>query len=546
MTDNNLIALLKAIESNLPLDKDKLFSLQKQYTKDNGEFYSKVDLIKGYKQYAGNHGLKEYNSEIIKNLQKKPTRTHSGVAPVTVFTKPYPCPGNCIFCPLEYQVPKSYLSSEPGVQRAERNKYNPYLQTYNRVQMLSNMGHPVDKVELIILGGSWSAYPQKYQRWFISQCFQALNDFKPQSIKRVTGKPDSDEPQTTDWQTLADAHLKNETAYSRCVGLVVETRPDLVDQDEVLRLRKLGCTKVQLGLQFLDDKILMQNQRGHSLEDNKRAVRLLRQAGFKIHAHWMPNLYGSNVNQDKQNYLRLFKSLDFKPDELKIYPCSLLENTKLMEYYQQDKWQPYSEQELKEILKFCLTHTPQYCRLTRVVRDIPSTEIVAGDLKTNFREEIEQELKSQSKTLADIRAREIKRQDFNPDQIKLDKIKYQTTVSQEIFLQYIIPSQKEYLPNHLLGFLRLSLPKKENWQEELKDSGIIREVHVYGPALPIGKKSQNKPQHLGLGKKLINQAKVIVRENGYKKLAVISAVGTRQYYKKLGFKKEKLYQLIEV
>lgn len=546
MTDNNLIALLKAIESNLPLDKDKLFKLQKQYTKENGEFYSKVELIKAYKKLAGGHGLKKFNPKVIKSLQKKPTRTQSGLAPVTVFTKPYPCPGKCIFCPQEIKVPKSYLSSEPGVQRAIRNQYDPYLQTYNRVQVLSNMGHPVDKVELIVLGGTWSAYPKDYQRWFIKQCFKALNDFNFKSTKRIEQDKEGDLSQTATWQEVNKAQNKNETASSRCVGLVVETRPDLIDKDEVIRLRKLGATKVQLGLQFLEDKILKLNQRGHDLSDNKRAVRLLRQAGFKIQAHWMPNLYGSNLEKDKQDYLKLFQSKYFKPDELKIYPCSLLKNTKLMKYYQQGKWRPYTNEELAEILGFCLTHTPQYCRLTRIVRDIPSTEIVAGDLKTNLREKIEKELKQKNKVIKDIRAREIKRKDFEPQNINLKKIEYETSVSKEIFLDYILPSKKDFLPNYLFGFLRLSLPTKKNWQEELSDSAIIREVHVYGPALPIGKKNKIHPQHLGLGKKLIKKAKKITNQKGYKKLSVISAVGTRKYYQKLGFKKGELYQTVKV
>ncbi len=404
------------------------------------------------------------------------------------------------------------------------------------------MGHPVDKVELIILGGTWSAYPQDYQRWFIKQCFQALNDFNPKSTKKINPDKDLDLSEKTTWGELKTAHQENETADSRSVGLVVETRPDLIDQNEVINLRKLGCTKVQLGIQFLDDKILKLNQRGHNLADNKRAIKLLRQAGFKIQAHWMPNLYGSTPKKDKQNYLKLFESKDFKPDELKIYPCSLLKNTKLMKYYHQGKWRPYTKAELTEVLGFCLTHTPQYCRLSRIVRDIPSTEIIAGNLKTNFREYIEKELKKKGETIKDIRAREIKRKDFNSEEINLEKIEYKTNSSHEIFLQYVIPSKKDYLPSRLLGFLRLSLPTKENQQPELKNAAVIREVHVYGPALPIGRQSKKQPQHLGLGTKLIAQAKKIAAGRGFKKLAVISAVGTRKYYQKLGFKKGDLYQ----
>jgi elongator complex protein 3 len=544
--NKNLISLLKALEKKRPVDKEKLYQLQRKYTKENGDLFSKVEIITGYKKYAGSHGIGKYDPELVSQIRKKPTRSQSGIVPVTVFTKPYPCPGNCIFCPAEYQIPKSYLSSEPGVQRAQRNRYHPYLQTYNRIQTLSNMGHKVNKVELIILGGTWSAYPKNYQRWFVKQCFQALNDFNPRKTTGVTIEAEQSPEEPTEWKDIISVHQKNETAHSRCVGLVFETRPDFVDKKEIVRLRKLGCTKVQIGLQFLDDKILKLNQRGHDLKANEKAVRLIRQAGLKIHAHWMPNLYGSSVEKDKKDYIKLFQSADFKPDELKIYPCSLLENTPLMALYQQHKWRPYTKKELTDILGFCIVNTPEYCRLTRIVRDIPSTEIVVGNLKTNFREYIEEKLIAENKEIKDIRAREIKRAEFNLDDIKLKQVNYQTSVSKEVFLEYVVPSKKDYLPNRLLGFLRLSLPTKENWQKELKDSAVIREIHVYGPAISFDQSQTKNAQHRGLGKQLIKQAVKISAQAGYKKLAVVSAVGTRGYYRKSGFKKGKLYQSYEL
>ncbi len=367
-----VLPLLRDIEQNLPLDKDKILKLQKKHNLDNGDMLSKTDIIAAYKGLAGTHGLKPFQIKVVRQLRMKPVRTASGVAPVTVLTKPFPCPGNCLFCPADVRMPKSYLAAEPGAQRAENNFFDPYLQTYNRVETLHDMGHPVDKVELIVLGGTWTFYPESYQIWFIKECFRALNDFtqknqddrkqireqyyqfqeqieelglpalsddrakNEQIFAKYQQQPDTPKEnynrlmrklflkpeekvgltdmQTADWSELEAEQKYNETAATRCVGLVLETRPDFVTPEEVVRLRRLGCTKVQIGLQSLDDKVLKKNKRGHSVEQSTQAVALLRQAGFKIHAHWMPNLYGSNVKKDKQDYLKLFSDERFNPD----------------------------------------------------------------------------------------------------------------------------------------------------------------------------------------------------------------------------------------
>jgi len=531
--NKNLISLIKNLKKNQPITKKKLYKLQRKYTKKNGDLYSKVDIITGYKKYAGSHGLGKYDPNLVEQIRKKPSRTASGVTVVTVLTKPYPCPGKCIFCPQPEGMPKSYLASEPGSQRAKRNKFDPYLQTYNRVQTLANMGHPVDKIELIILGGSWSAYPIDYQIWFIRQCFRALNDIKKQKIKLKSTDYQRDTNQTADWRSLFSAQKKNETAYARNVGLVVETRPDMIDKQEIVRLRKLGATKVQIGIQFLDDKILKINKRGHGVKEISKAFQLLRSAGFKIQAHWMINLYGSNPEKDKENFLKIFSDQRFKPDELKIYPCSLLVNTKLFQLYKEKKWQPYTKQELIDVLRFCLTHTPNYCRVSRVIRDIPSTEIVAGNKLTNLRELVEKKIKASKEKMEDIRAREIGREDFETENIELKETKYQTKHSNQFFLEYVTPENK------ILGFLRLGLGNQ----------AIIREIHVYGPSTPLRQAQdykQDKVQHHGLGTNLISRAVEITKEASYDQLSVISAVGTREYYRKLGFKNGKLYQKIKI
>lgn len=497
--------------------------------------------------------------QIVELLKKKPVRSLSGVTPVTVLTKPYPCPGECIFCPADVRMPKSYIASEPGAQRAAQNGFDPYLQVYNRLQAYSEIGHPVSKIELIILGGTWSVYPEDYQIWFVTRLFQALNDFGEDNDNRhqppTINLNDVIDPNETynqhiaqkttylhakynlTWNDLFAAHHSNQSAHCRCVGLVFETRPDYVTPVEVIKLRRFGATKIQIGIQSLQNKVLQLNKRGHNLEQTENALNLLRQAGFKIHAHWMPNLYGSTPELDKQDFLNLFSNPNICPDELKVYPCSLIDHTELMNIYHQGLWRPYSQQELVDVLTFALLHTPEYCRLTRIIRDIPGSEIVVGNKTTNLRQLLEQSIPKTE--MHDIRAREIKRQTVAIKDLFLDKLVYQTATSTEIFLQYITSTRQ------IAGFLRLSLPQKPAFISELTGRAIIREVHVYGQSLTIGHNHHGKAQHQGLGKKLITQAISLAKHSGYRGIAVISAIGTRLYYQKLGFTLKDLYQHLD-
>jgi elongator complex protein 3 len=604
-----LVPLIKEIEQIEKLTNKKLAQLLRIYQKKDGTSFSKDEIVLGYKELVGEHGLKKFNKTFLEKIRKKPMRTQSGVAPITVLTKPFPCPGKCIFCPSDIRMPKSYLSDEPGAQRAERNWFNPYLQTYNRLQALTNMGHSVNKAELIILGGTWSYYPESYQIWFIKECFRALNDFgkkddrdqiekyyvelekelRKKSTAVLSNNPEQnkstmssfnidgstlhskkkktktynqtvsqlylapeklggfDQYQTATWDQLLKQQKKNETASIRNVGLVIETRPDNISPAEIIRIRKLGCTKAQIGFQSLNDDVLAKNKRGHDVLASREAVKLLRVAGFKIHAHWMANLYGSSVEKDKKDYTKLFEDQGFRPDELKIYPCSLIGSAELMQYYQKGLWQPFSYEELLEVLSFCLLNTPQYCRLTRVIRDIPSTDIVTGNKLTNFRQIAEQRLDQAGNQSQDIRAREIKNTKFTENELRLEKIIYSTPVSHEIFLQYVVDDQnhQEKGRTKIVAFLRLSLPKGKNFIDELQNSAMIREIHVYGRVVDVGEKD-DEAQHLGLGTKLIEVAKEISQKKKYQKLAVISAVGTREYYRSRGFYDGELYQFIDL
>ncbi len=599
-----LVEFFSQLEQLPTVTLKKLNQLLRICAKDSGDFWSKTELLAWYQKLAGTAGLKPLQPSICQILQMKPTRTISGVAPVTVLTKPFPCPGKCIFCPNDVRMPKSYLSNEPGAQRAEKNYFDPYLQMHNRLSALAQMGHSVDKVELIILGGTWSYYPEAYQIWFIKECFRALNEFgvtdSSAEIRQIYDQAAvslrtndhqlarSDDPlqnatefadyemvagasktaatnynqtiatlytkaekkvgltdyQRATWAELEVEQKKNETTRCRSVGLVIETRPDNISLAEVLKIRRFGCTKTQIGIQSLQDEVLSKNNRGHDVAATQNAFALLRQAGFKIHAHWMPNLYGSNPAADIVDYQKLFADPAFRPDELKIYPCSLIESAELMTYHQKGLWQPYTEPELLSVLTRCFELTPPYTRLTRVIRDIPSTDIVVGNKKTNFRQLVEDGIADRKTLITEIRSREIRQGTYDIEKISFSAIHYQTTVSQEFFLQCTAPNQQGV--EKLLAFLRLSLPIKTilPLTEELKNAAMIREIHVYGQATAIGSREIGRSQHVGFGRRLQAMATDIAQQQGYEKLAVISAIGTKEYYRSLGFVDGNLYQYL--
>lgn len=566
--------LVADIIADPKLSDEQLYNILKKYPKPDGALLTKTEIAINLKDYKKEGSLlldASLEAVLNKNIRMKAVRTISGVTPVTVLTKPYPCPGKCIFCPNDVRMPKSYLSDEPGAQRAERNKFDPYFQTFNRLLAFKNMGHSTDKIELLVLGGTWSFYPETYQIWFIKRCFDALNDFEnyvESSMLEVTSEmpyleteledvdgatmaktynrvisqalvPKLKEAQTetSTWEELFLAHATNEHAKTKCIGLVIETRPDEIDLKEVIRMRKLGATRVQIGVQSLNDDVLVLNKRGHDVAKTQEAFKLLRSAGFKILAHWMPNLYGSTPELDILDFQKLFDNPAFRPDELKVYPCSLIESAELMKFYKEGLWKPYSEAELLEVLLAVFKKTPNYCRLTRVIRDIPSPDIVVGNKKTNFRQLVEATAIERSIKMQDIRAREIRDQITDPKGLKIQITSYDTLATTENFIEFVTKD------NQIVGFLRLSLPSNESIMADLGKSAVIREVHVYGKSLDIGKTDVESSQHIGLGKALIKKACDISNAHGYKSLGVISSIGTRAYYAKLGFKQNGLYQI---
>ncbi len=509
-----LVAILDEVQAMPELTGEHLARILRRHPLPDGNILSKSQLLKGYHQLCKQEGQAP-DPELVHRLRVKPTRTISGVAPVTVLTKPFPCPGECVFCPAVERMPKSYLPDEPGAMRAAVHEFDPYAQTASRVTALAKIGHSVDKVELLILGGTWSCYPEVYQEWFVRRCLDALNGIEA--------------------PTLEEVQRLNESAPHRNVGLVVETRPDWITPEEVHRLRWLGATKVQLGVQSLDDDILARNRRGHTVAETRRAMRLLRLAGFKIVVHWMPNLLGATPEGDLEDFRRLWDDPALRPDELKIYPTALLPDTELHEYWRRGEYRPYDEETLVELLARCKALIPPYCRVNRLMRDIPAPNIVAGVKKSNLRQIVQRYMVQQGLVCHCIRCREVRGRAVDADTLRLERLDYETDVTRERFLSTTTPD------GWLAGFLRLSLPHAEPPIAELSGCAVVRELHVYGPVLELGARREGAAQHAGLGTQLLDAARRVARQEGFSRLAVIAAVGTRPYYRERGFEQGELY-----
>ncbi|MEL7059132.1 MAG: tRNA uridine(34) 5-carboxymethylaminomethyl modification radical SAM/GNAT enzyme Elp3 [Acidobacteriota bacterium] len=586
-----IVPLIEALRAEPTLNDATLRRLCRRHPRAKGGSYSKSEILRAFRRFADERGWDD-GERFIARLRRKPVRTLSGVAPVTVLTKPYPCPGRCIFCPSDVRMPKSYLSLEPGAQRAAQHRFDPFRQTLARLLALHGNGHRVDKVELIVLGGTWSSYPERYQIWFVERCLAAMNAFRRaeaddldlpervgpafESLGAETAESSAPAPAEVDsrynqtvarflrrelggelldasegasWQCLEEAQRLNETAEARCVGLVLETRPDHLDRAEALRLRRLGATKVQVGVQSLDDEVLRLNRRGHDVAASRRALRLLRSFGFKLQLHWMANLYGSTPDRDVEDFARLFNDPEFRPDELKIYPCSLIDGTELMDVHRAGRWRPYEHDELLEVLTACLQAVPPYCRVTRVIRDIPGNDIVIGNKTTNFRQLAENALAADGRRMHDIRAREIRHHRVDAKTLRFEQVRYATSIGEERFLQVVDPEDR------IAGFCRLALPAADLGDratppDELRGAALLREVHVYGGVVAIGaaagEAGEGRSQHLGLGRRLIAWAADLAAEAGAARLAVISGIGTRVYYRRLGFVDGRLYQHLDL
>jgi len=474
-----------------------------------------IQLLKVYHELLKKKRIKK-SGNIEQLLKTRPIRSLSGIVNVSVLTKPYPCPGKCTYCPTEKGIPKSYVSYEPAVERAKALNYSPYSQVAQRIKMLKAGGHPTDKIDLRIIGGTWSYYPKKYQTWFVKKCFDACN-------KKI-GK------------TILKSQELNESAKHRIIGLSIETRPDFINKDEIKRLRRLGVTKVELGIQSIYDNVLKLVHRGHKVKETIKATRLLKDVGFKISYQIMPNLPGSNPKKDVEMFKQLFQNPDFKPDSIKIYPCALLKETPLYRWYQQKKYKPYSEKSLIDVIMKSKKQVPYYTRIERIIRDIPSYRIIEGPAKiSNLREVVKKKMEQKKWKCKCIRCREIKKEYDSKEKIYLFRKDYSASNGKEIFLSF---ENKER--SKLYSLLRLRIPF-DPILPVLRNSALIREIHTYGQMIPISKKGLS-PQHKGLGKKLIKQAeKIVGNEFKIKKIVVISGVGAKNYWRKFKYQSKNTY-----
>jgi elongator complex protein 3 len=497
---------------------------------EGGGYLNKAALVAAYNEMVASGSI-EPDPSLLERIRMKPMRTLSGVTTVTVLTKPYPCPGKCIFCPTDVRMPKSYLPDEPGAMRALEHQFDPYTQVASRIQALKNLGHPTDKIELLILGGTWSSYKRDYQEWFVKRCFDAMNEINEEQYQ-LEPQEKSNNPDVE----LKKAQTINETSPHRNVGLVIETRPDEINPDEIKWLRHLGVTKVQLGAQSFDDHILEINKRGHDVGSTRQAVALLRAASFKIVLHWMPNLLGATPESDQEDFKKLWN--DFCPDEIKIYPNQLLANAELYEYWQRGEFHPYSTEDLVELLVNIKPTIPKYCRVNRVIRDIPGNNVVEGNTRTSLRQDVQAEMKKRGTKCQCIRCREVKGKTVELNSLQLHDQIYSAGKAEEHFISFITAD------DGLAGFIRLSLPSQESPETglaDLQNAALIREVHVYGQSLAVGAEKTGAAQHVGLGTRLLEEAESIAKQNGFEKMAVISAVGTRGYYMDRGFERGEYY-----
>ena len=443
---------------------------------------------------------------------RKPSKTLAGVTPIAVMCKPRKCKhGTCLYCP-SLNVPQSYTPKSPPVLRASVLKYDSFKQIKSRLKAFKLMNHPIEKIELIIMGGNFLDYSLDYQEEFVKGCYDAFNGVRSLDLE--------------------DAKKKNETAKHRCVALCIETRPDSCDDKTIKRILRYGCTRVELGVQCLDDDIYKMVNRGHLVKDVVDATFKLREAGFKVGYHMMLGLPGSNPKKDFKMFKQLFKDERFKPDQLKIYPTQVLEGSELIKLFREKKYHPYSEDDIKDLIIRIMKIIPRYCRVMRIMREIPPEYLVAGTTRIDLRRDIEVKLRKGWKRINEIRFREIgfairdldRGKKIN-EQLKLKITKYRANKGKEYFLEIINRN------NILFGLCRIRMNSD--------GLGFLRELHVYGQALFVGEKGKKFGQHTGLGKWLMSYAEEICLREKIKELKVISGIGVREYYKKLGYRLDK-------
>ena len=557
MSTNALQEITELIKTNKIEDQESLNTI-------------KQDIAKKYKLSKTPTNIeilvslpKEKIADFKKILLSKPTRTISGVSPVAIMTAPSKCPhGKCTFCPGGLNspwgdVPKSYTGHEPATMRGIRNNYDSYLQVFNRLQQYVLMGHSFDKIEIIIMGGTFTAEPKEYQEEFVYGLFKAMNDFsdlffdaqdefdflKFKEYFQLPGdmydkereqniKSKLSELKQRTKTTLEEEQLRNETSQIRCVALCIETKPDWGFLEHGNEMLRQGCTRVELGIQSVYDDVLKFVHRGHTAADSTKSIQVLRDLGFKINFHYMPGLPLTDYERDMAGMRQLFTDPAYKPDMIKLYPCMVAPGTALYYQYQKGEFTPISTEEAAKRVAEFYTFVPEYCRIQRVQRDVPTKYWEAGVDRTNLRQFTDDKYENKSR---DIRAREPKGKDINWDKVEIKVMEYEASKGKEFFI-----SAEDLDNDVLIGFCRLRFPFEFLRSEITPGSALIRELHVYGTATAIG--DEGMVQHKGWGKKLMQKAEELAREHGKDKMVVISGVGVRKYYEeKLGYRKEGPY-----
>lgn len=517
------------------------------------ELIPNIALLKRYRELIDLWEIKQ-DLRVFKLLRKRAIRSLSGVSVISILTKSAKCVWKCIYCPSYDNLPKSYISNEPAVMRAELNQFDATKQVQNRLRSLEITGHNIWKCDVRIIGGTWSLYPDDYQEEFIKDIYDAHSNYEEVKKNIITTSLDNEKFASFEikpWfeiiksKNLEEAKKRNETSASRVIWIAIETRPDFINIEEIKKLRKYWVTRVEIGYQTTIDEINKLNKRWHGNTESKLATKLLKDAGFKVVAHIMPNLLGSNPELDIKSLKNVFDDEDFRPDELKIYPMVVTPNSELTQIWQKWGFAPYDDETLIDLMASLQGLIPEYVRLNRMYRDIPSSEILAWSHLANLRQITDKKMKEKWLTKKDISAREIRLKLNNPENAILDTISYSASSGDEYFLQFIDKEDRT-----IFSQLRLRIPsnifsKELHFIPELQDAAIIREVHTYGDQLKIWEKGSLSGQHIWFWKKLIMEAENIVKTNfpQIKKIAVISWVWVRWYYEKLWYKLEWEYMV---
>lgn len=552
---NILDELIKKPHINSKEDFHKLKNeVYKDYKIDRG--ISDIELLSSYKSRV-KEGELAIEDRILKLLRKRAVRSLSWVAVVSILTKPWKCPWNCIYCPNFDNLPKSYIPNEPAVMRASLNDFDAIMQVHNRLRSLDITWHNTDKCDVRIIWWTWSVYEENYREAFIKNIYDAHNTYEELSSNIISTELWSEkfaafkvnpEYNASISSTLNEAKERNENSKSRVIWIAVETRPDYINENEIKLLRKYWITRVEIWYQSTIDEINILNKRWHTNFESKNATKLLKDAWFKVVAHIMPNLLGSTIEKDIQSLKNVFDDSDFRPDELKIYPMVVTDNSELTQIWKKWEFTPYSDSELIDLMVKLQEIIPEYVRLNRMYRDIPASEILAWSHLANLRQIVDEEMKIRWIKRMDISAREIRLKWNNPNDAIIDVTEYDASSWKEYYIQYVDIEDRT-----LFSHLRLRIPSQIfSWEEHfipvLKNAAIIREVHTYWDQLKIWEKWDLTGQHIWFGKKLMEKAEEIIRLNypQIRKIAVIAWVWVRWYYRKNWYKLEWEYMVKEL